>query len=114
MPARRWSQLVDSIINIFEDVKDGKDENAACLFHLRVASWSSCCNTEDSGRIDLNLVIAILAELPLAWFFVPGTIFVHQYQRIMMYNITVCPGGAEPKVLFVAFMWRGESGRMDG
>ena len=45
MPARRWNQLVDSIINIFEDgidedVKDGKDENAARLFHLRVASWS--------------------------------------------------------------------------
>ena len=71
MPARRWSQLVDSIINIFEEGidEDVKDENAACLFHLRVASWSWCCNTEDSGRIDLNLVIAILAELPLAWVF---------------------------------------------
>ena len=35
--------------------------------------------------------------------FLLGTIFVHQYQRIMMYNITVCPGGRRTKGLVCGF-----------
>ena len=41
---------------------------------MQATCWSCCCNTEDSGRIDLNMLIAILAHLPLPVFYLEASL----------------------------------------